>query len=283
MKYLERRPGPELREIVECVWMVSDPLRRGTRAPERIVPDACPEIIVHLGDPFFRQVGRRWNRQPRAFLAGTLTRPWMLRPGARVATLGMRFRPGAVRALFPALDLALATDREVPLGEIAGPRPTRGLGASLRTAVGVEARLACAEGWLLERLAAVPRRAPRLTEAAVALVRRTRGGARIEAVAARLEVGQRRLERAFRRDLGIRPKLFARIVRLHAVLARLDAEERESAVDLALAAGYFDQSHLLRDFRGVAGRSPRAARAGDGEMARHFTRPDRVLAWLAGE
>jgi AraC-like DNA-binding protein len=55
------------------------------------------------------------------------------------------------------------------------------------------------------------------------------------------------------------------------------------AVELALAAGYFDQSHLLRDFRGVAGRSPRADRDHDGEMARHFTRPDRVLAWLAGE
>ncbi len=60
------------------------------------------------------------------------------------------------------------------------------------------------------------------------------------------------------------PEAFARIVRLNAVLAGLDAAERASAVDVALAAGYLDQAHLLRDFRALAGRTPRASRERDG-------------------
>ena len=87
----------------------------------------------------------------------------------------------------------------------------------------------------------------------------------------------------FARDLGIRPKVYARIVRLNAVLATLDDAERARAVDLALEAGYFDQAHLLRDFRILAGRTPRAGRERDGEMARHFTHPERLKALLAGE
>ena len=105
-------------------------------------------------------------------------------------------------------------------------------------------------------------------------IRESRGQARIEEVSRALGWSRRRLERAFARDLGIPPKLYARIVRLNAVLATLDEGERAAAVDVALEAGYFDQAHLLRDFRILAGRPPRAARLADGEMARHFTHPD---------
>lgn len=102
-------------------------------------------------------------------------------------------------------------------------------------------------------------------------------------VARRLGWSRRRLERLFARDVGIPPKLYARIVRLNAVLATLEEPERPQAVDLALEAGYFDQSHLLRDFRALAGRRPGAARTEDGEMSRHFTHPERRRALLEGE
>ena len=72
-------------------------------------------------------------------------------------------------------------------------------------------------------------------------------------------------------------------MRLNAVLASFDEPERRAAVDLALQAGYFDQSHLLRDFRTLAGRTPRAGRLADGEMARHFTHPERLRWLFAGE
>jgi transcriptional regulator GlxA family with amidase domain len=106
---------------------------------------------------------------------------------------------------------------------------------------------------------------------------------RIDDVARALGWSRRRLERTFARELGIRPKLFARIARLNAVLAGLDAAERASAVDVALAAGYFDQAHLLRDFRRLAGRTPRASRERDGELACHFTHPERLRLLFAGE
>ena len=109
------------------------------------------------------------------------------------------------------------------------------------------------------------------------------GRARIDDVARSLGWSRRRIERAFARDLGIRPKVYARIVRLNTVLATLDDAERPRAVDLALEAGYFDQAHLLRDFRILAGRTPRSRRESDGEMSRHFTDPRRLKALLAGE
>jgi hypothetical protein len=63
--YVEHRPRPELRPHVECLWLASDPRAR-RRAPERVVPDGCPELIVHLLDRFARRDGGRFVVQPRA-------------------------------------------------------------------------------------------------------------------------------------------------------------------------------------------------------------------------
>ncbi|MFN0152141.1 MAG: helix-turn-helix domain-containing protein, partial [bacterium] len=122
-----------------------------------------------------------------------------------------------------------------------------------------------------------------VTRPAIAAILRSRGGVRIADLALELGIHRRRLERAFARDLGIRPKLFARIVRLNAALAKLDPAERGRAVDWALDAGYFDQAHLSREFRTITGRRAGASRDADGEMARHFTDPRRLAAYLSGE
>jgi transcriptional regulator GlxA family with amidase domain len=90
----------------------------------------------------------------------------------------------------------------------------------------------------------------------------------------------RRLERAFAREVGVRPKLFARIARLNAFLERLGDPQRARMVDLALEAGYFDQAHLLRDFRTLAGRTPARGSQADGALTRHFTLPARLRALL---
>ena len=280
LRYVEHRPRPELRPHVECLWLAAGPRAR-RREPERVVPDGCPELIVHLADCFARERGGRFVVQPRAFLAGTLTRPWLLRAGRRVLTLGVRFRPGAVTAVLPA-SMPEATDRETRLAAIVGAAAAAALRRALQAARTDGARFTAAEEWLLARLAAARPRGDGAS-AAVRLLLEARGSARIDDVARRLGWTRRRLERSFARELGIRPKLFARIVRLNAVLAGLGAAERASAVDLALAAGYFDQAHLLRDFRGLAGRRPGASRERDGELARHFTHPERLRLLFAGE
>jgi AraC-like DNA-binding protein len=272
----EERPAPaELGGHVECVWAVWDGARVARRTAERILPDGCPELIVHLGDPFARRVAARWVRQPRVFFAGTLTRPWMLRAGARVDTVGIRFRPGGAGVVL-GMRLEGTADREVRIDAAVA----RALLADLRRRRSVEARLDAALAWVRDRGAAAAIPATRL---AVTRILRAKGQVRVEELARGLGVSRRRLERQFARELGVTPKCYARIVRLNGVLAALDEGERGPAVELALEAGYFDQPHLLREFRSLAGRSPRARRELDGELARHFTHPDRLRELLRGQ
>ena len=69
-------------------------------------------------------------------------------------------------------------------------------------------------------------------------------------------LSQRRFITIFKQEVGITPKLFSRVRRFQRalVLSRRSAAPKWSA--LALECGYFDQSHMIRDFLAFSGFSP---------------------------
>lgn len=94
------------------------------------------------------------------------------------------------------------------------------------------------------------RRAVRLLEA---------GEPRVERVAAQLGVTARHLRRAFTECIGISPKDFARTIRLQrAVQGAQRAAHATDWARIAADAGYYDQSHLIADFRQLVGLTPSA-------------------------
>jgi AraC-like DNA-binding protein len=66
----------------------------------------------------------------------------------------------------------------------------------------------------------------------------------------------RRFIALFRQAVGLTPKLYSRVLRFQDALARAAARQEASCVDLALEAGYSDQSHFNREFREFAGLPP---------------------------
>jgi AraC-like DNA-binding protein len=283
LHYVERPAPAPLAAAIECVWSVTDRVVRAQRSSDRLIPDGCPELIVHRGDRFGRLVDGRLVRQPAAFLAGTLSRPWIVQAPPRIATIGVRFRPGGLTTLFGA-SLAGAADREVPLAEL--PPPLTALVAAIRRARGAAPALRAAEAWLLAHAAAhLPAgRVPAPSCAGVVrAIHRRRGRIGVEALAASAGLPRRRLERLFRRETALTPKQFIRVVRLTALLHRLDAADRDRLIDVALDAGYFDQAHMARDFKALTARRASGRRGDDGELAVHFTRPDRLLRLLTAE
>ena len=81
----------------------------------------------------------------------------------------------------------------------------------------------------------------------------------MNAVAVDLGVSERHLRRVFRETVGVSPKAFAKLARFHRALraAREDAS-RELGDASPPHAGYYDQAHLIAEFRAIAGVTPRA-------------------------
>lgn len=176
----------------------------------------------------------------------------MLRGGHRVvmARLGL----GTSNAAFgvPASDVA---DQTIALQDLWGEAVVRRLYDRLERASDAAEAASVLQGAIAERGAANHSVAHgRLVLAASKGLER----ASVNAVADDLGVSERHLRRIFREAVGLSPKTFAKVTRFRRALHAARGERHPGWAGIAAAAGYFDQAHLIGEFRTIAGATPQA-------------------------
>lgn len=266
-------PPRPLAAHVEGLWRLEGD-GRGL-PPETIVPDGCMELVLHCGDRFEHLDPERGDTlQSRAFLVGQLLAPVVVRPGARVETWGIRFRPGGAAAFFET-PMPMFAGRFVDLADVAGVEALVGLEAFHEARTPADQRQSL-ESWLAARLGRGA--ADALPALAARTIVRARGRVRVEDLASSFGLGARQLERRFLRGVGIPPRSLARLVRFQQVFRLAHERQANSGVwaDVACAAGYYDQAHLLRDFRELAGTTPPRFLAAQGDFSRALTSRERL-------
>jgi AraC-like DNA-binding protein len=229
------------------------PVVRGEFASTSVV------VIFELGAPIEVGEGAKAARRAGGFVAGIHDRP------TRTAFTGRQL--GVELLLTP---LAARVVLGVPLGELAHcvvaardllPRAQRDLPARLAELSSWDERLGAVEAFVAYAArAAQPAGFGELAFALAQIARRA-GAVRIAALARELGWSERRLERAFAEHVGVAPKLFARIARFEALMASVRSGTHRNWADAALAFGYSDQSHLVRDVRQFSGAPPSATDA----------------------
>ncbi len=66
----------------------------------------------------------------------------------------------------------------------------------------------------------------------------------------------RQFERKFLERVGVSPKIYQRIVRFNQAMKLKNQFPHQKWIDITYACGYFDQMHLLRDFKQFTGEIP---------------------------
>ena len=232
-------PAPALRGLVSHYWLSRD----GGGDRHRVLPDGCVDLVLRLhgGDG-------EWQ----AF--GTSTRPLDVPVDPGGIYFGIRFQPGQSRHFLP-LPGRLLTDTAQPLA-----RPAD-LSAERLAELIARPDPAFAVDRLLSRWLAGQPPQPRRLDGALALLSRAAPGVTVTALSARLNLSRRQLERDFLEWVGVPPKLFMGIRRSQQALALLSRPSPAAPLaDIALAAGYTDQSHMTRELKRYLGITPGAPR-----------------------
>jgi AraC-like DNA-binding protein len=177
----------------------------------------------------------------------------LLRSGQRTVTA--RLRLGTAEAVLGVPATALA-GRIVALEDLWGDAATRRLFDRLAGARDTIDAAAILEGAIAERLAMADGHRARAQLALHAAERLTSD--HVSAVAADLGVSERHLRRVFRETVGVSPKAFAKLTRFHRALRAAREDGHVSWASIAAGAGYYDQAHLIAEFRAIAGVTPRA-------------------------
>lgn len=254
--------APELRPYVASVWIgETTQVRR-----ERVLPSGEMHLAIRVRGPALRlyaddRDGRGFDLSA-AVVCGARSR-YHVKLAVPALTVGAQLRPGAAAALF-GLSAAALAGRHVPLRQLCGDAADR-LQGTLAAQASDEARLDALERFLLAQLRPVRALHPDVAQALVRLDAATDVGAAL----ADADLSHRHFVALFRDAAGLAPKRYARLRRFQRVLAALPAG-RIDWPDLALAHGYFDQSHLIRDFQALAGTTPRGYLAARPPARRHL-------------
>jgi AraC-like DNA-binding protein len=264
IEYREIEPSAALAPFVRCLWHLSgaaDPARE----PQPIVPDGCVEIVLNLGDPFLRVNGGT-HVQPAAMLVGQLTSPVVVIPTGSVDVWGVRLQPwGAAACLAISLDdLREAT---VALDDVL--RGLTGLASEVHdrrcSGRAEHVLMAALERWVRSRRVPDP-----AVRAAVELITRAPILPSVRSLADQLGRSTRWVQRAFRDTVGLSPKMLTRINRVQRAIRVATSEPGKTWSAIAAHVGYFDQSHLVRDFRQLVGCTPSEFAALEGPITEAF-------------
>jgi AraC-like DNA-binding protein len=268
VEYLGRSASPPLDAFVERIWYCAD---TPAHERERVIPSGGNvDLIVNLAEDEIRLYDAEHpgslRRSSGTIISGTHTRSYLCDPRQRASVVGVHFKPGRA---FPFIGISPAeiVDAHAALRDLWGGDGTD-LREQLLEATSAERRFRLIEAALLRRLKRARAGHPAV-RAAVEALRGGENGVRVADVAAFVGLSHRRFVEVFEREVGLTPKFYARIQRFHRVKRDIAALRKPpSWAAFALARGYFDQSHMIRDFVEFSSMSPESYLQCRGEEAR---------------
>ena len=252
---LRYRPAPPLSSFIDQFWYVRgyDPDRKRQSA----LPTGSVDLTFNLAADDLWVFANAEDRVGMSFdgavVHGAQSRYFVLDARRDVHVIGVHFLPGGGAALLGVSAQEL-TDRHIALSDIWGAR-ARTLREQLLEAPTPAAKFALLEQEFRERL-----RPQRLVHPAISFALRGMQTAPTELRIAQIQsstgYSPRRFTTLFTDTVGLTPKLYSRINRLRSVVERVARGGEVAWADLASEYGYYDQSHLTRDFREFSGVTP---------------------------
>lgn len=208
----------------------------------KAVPDGSTDLVFGIGE-----------RDVKVMIGGTVLKQkdWDFEQGR--CYFGARFLPG--KCILPR-DLSIQEVVNNDL-EIGGQAYGEGLTEQLAEADNVQARAQILLRYLADSRPDGKDSVHVLEEYMRQRIYATAGNITIQMLSRETGYSECYIRRAFKQVHGISPKEFERFVRFQTFLEAISrAPEQMGSEQAALSCGYYDQSHMLRDFRAFAGTTP---------------------------
>ncbi|MBQ2976072.1 MAG: AraC family transcriptional regulator [Clostridia bacterium] len=241
-EYRELSPCAALRPYIRCFWgteTFASPVDTGERKHGLVTPDTCMDVILSvnftkgaMGDIFC-------GINDQSFSSFSAPCP------DRTCTFAIRFYAWSV-GLFSDEDMRHSLNYHGESGEYFA-NLKRELSWLLMDTRTLEERSAVAEKYLLARMRPDRENAD-LMNALYAMIHSC-GRAKMEEIASSLAVSNRQLERIFKAGVGVSPKKMKDLIRYQLLWQEMNRGKIRAMADAAAKYGYFDQAHLINDFK----------------------------------
>lgn len=238
MRHSRRAPAAALSDWIAHYWMIQWDLR------------GCePHLAENLPHPNVHVI----FEPDAAVVSGVQTHKFSRAIEGQSQVFGIKFKAGGFRPFLKHAVSKLA-DRTVPAQRILG-NDVLVLAETALSSMEEDKKVESANQFFLARRPA-PDASVQLASGIVEQIFNEREIKTVDDLAARTGIRKRSLQRLFNEYVGINPKWVIRRYRLHEVVESFQLAEEPDWAQLALELGYFDQAHLINDFRTITGYSP---------------------------
>ncbi len=251
---LRRAPSPPLCRYVEQLWYSAT--EAAITGLESVLPTGTVQLVIRLQQGPIRRFAERTERSfefEHGVVNGAHSRPFIKPTYRQSSVIGVQFRPAGASLFF-----ADSIDRLANLhvaAEAVWGRQICDLREQLLAAVTPPAMFDLLEATLLRRLA-TPSLWQRIIQQAANQFITSPTSAHVRQIQETTGYSAKTFIRQFQQHVGLTPKVFCRVLRFQKVLGLIGEMAVVDWANIALTCGYFDQSHLIHDFREFAGISP---------------------------
>ncbi len=248
--YSYKKASSDLSTIIKSFWLIDD--QTSTKQIEKIIPDEYPELIFHYGDLYKIDINGFWELQERNLVAGQIKNHFYLENMGCRKIFGIKFQPWALTALFH-IHMFYLTNKVIaaPKELLKTLQPIREISVSL---LSFNKKVEKIEHWFKEFISQ-KRFINHSGQKAIEKIIDSHGKVDLKSICNEVGISERSLERYFKKYVGLSPKYYSRIIRFSTIF-KLVQEEVIDWTDIYLRAGFYDQSHFIKNFKEFTGEEP---------------------------
>ena len=251
--YKEYQPHEILAPYIDKYWVME-----GTLEPEeriKILPDGCTDFIFNLDESanLADQNGMKIGGMQAYFVGPMRAYSELQVCSEMIYLIGVRFTPCGL-TVFTKIPMSEFTDQRVFLPDL-DVLFNAGFAAILREKNTLKERLLIIERYLLFCLRYSGEVGKQVARA-VGLMHQADGKIPVRELMEQVCLCQRHFERRFKHATGYTPKEYTRIVRFRRTMDVLRQVTRDNLFSVAIDCGYYDQSHLVKEFKRLSGSPP---------------------------
>jgi AraC-like DNA-binding protein len=245
--------NPRLKNFIVCYWFIDvDGIPKHTK----MLPDGYSDIMLNMGPPYavLRPDGQTETINYSA-LFGQRSTYLLLDQPQQVRMVGIRLRPGTEYA-FTGIHAFLLLNKVLSLKTFTGLQISRIEEELKQPELDHAEKIDVIEQMLLEMLDKNKSSTNEKTDKAIEMLLKQKGQVSIEELISQIGLSYKQLERHFKKHVGMSPKLYLRIQRFYHAFSMVRSGRETDWMSVLMEAGYYDQSHFIKDFKFFAGLPP---------------------------
>jgi AraC-like DNA-binding protein len=231
-------PSEALLPFVKHYWIINWDLEGQAPYFQDVVPNPCVNLVIE---------------DHRSGIYGVASQMYTTRIEGKGRVFGVKFQPGG---FYPFLNSPLAgiTDQALSIEAVLGTEAIA-YEQQLRSVTDSADIIALTEAFFLRRL---PQQDVSITliNQIITRILEDHELTKVEQICEAFDINKRKLQRLFSQYVGISPKWVIKLYRLQNAAEVMDKSSHYDSLKLSAELGYYDQSHFIKDFKSIIGKTP---------------------------